>query len=369
MLDEAAEQFEKVEVRAPDLPVVHAFLGAVFERRGEAREAFDGVPPRAAPRAHLRLAASLRRLLRRRRRRWQDRCPQCQRWNTSAPVAAPLSRSLRAVGAPPPSTSSFPALCPVCDAHARRAAAATRCAARAGSAIPRLAPPVLRSLRLAAGRTFDRATPADVVAPGAAAVRRRAAVDPPGCDYARAAAEYDGGLRDALHAFKFRGQAGAGPSAGGADRASSGRRCAARTVDALVPVPLARARERERGFNQAALLAERLAPRLGVPVRPPLARARAGRPGRRATSAAAERRANVRGAFAAPAGGGRAPRRRRRRRPHHRRHRGASAPGRCVRRGPARVGVVAVARVLCTIGRIIRAQSNCPTSPHEGARP
>src|SRR5205085_1048176 len=41
MLDEAADQFEKVEVRAPDLPVVHAFLGAVFERRGETRQALD----------------------------------------------------------------------------------------------------------------------------------------------------------------------------------------------------------------------------------------------------------------------------------------------------------------------------------------
>jgi lipopolysaccharide biosynthesis regulator YciM len=34
MLDEAADQFEKIEVRAPDLPAVHAFLGAIFERRG-----------------------------------------------------------------------------------------------------------------------------------------------------------------------------------------------------------------------------------------------------------------------------------------------------------------------------------------------
>src|SRR2546422_1532251 len=41
MLDEAADQFEKVEVRAPALPVVHAYLGAVFERRGETRAAFD----------------------------------------------------------------------------------------------------------------------------------------------------------------------------------------------------------------------------------------------------------------------------------------------------------------------------------------
>jgi tetratricopeptide (TPR) repeat protein len=34
MLDEAAEQFQKMEVRAPDLPQIHAYLGAILERRG-----------------------------------------------------------------------------------------------------------------------------------------------------------------------------------------------------------------------------------------------------------------------------------------------------------------------------------------------
>lgn len=81
MLDEAADQFEKVEVRAPDVPAVHAFLGAVFERRGERGEAFEEY------RRALRLghafdwphrctacgapAAT-----------WQERCPRCGRWNT-----------------------------------------------------------------------------------------------------------------------------------------------------------------------------------------------------------------------------------------------------------------------------------------------
>jgi len=32
MLDEAAEQFQKVEVRAPDLPAIHAYLGFIFCR-------------------------------------------------------------------------------------------------------------------------------------------------------------------------------------------------------------------------------------------------------------------------------------------------------------------------------------------------
>ena len=84
MLDEAADQFEKLEVRAPDLPVVHAFLGAVFERRGEAREAFEEY------RRALRLGHAFDWPHRCTAcgavaPRWQDRCPQCQRWNTLRP--------------------------------------------------------------------------------------------------------------------------------------------------------------------------------------------------------------------------------------------------------------------------------------------
>jgi lipopolysaccharide biosynthesis regulator YciM len=84
MLDEAADVFEKLEVRAPDLPVVHAFLGAVFERRGDARDAFDEY--RRALRLghgfdwpHRCQACGATALT------WQDRCPQCQRWNTLRP--------------------------------------------------------------------------------------------------------------------------------------------------------------------------------------------------------------------------------------------------------------------------------------------
>jgi ComF family protein len=69
-------------------------------------------------------------------------------------------------------------------------------------------------------------------------------------------------------------------------------------VTAVVPVPLARARERARGYNQAALLAERIADGLRVPLRPRwLARVR-DTPAQ-SDLTAAERRANVRRAFAA----------------------------------------------------------------------
>jgi competence protein ComFC len=47
-----------------------------------------------------------------------------------------------------------------------------------------------------------------------------------------------------------------------------------RRFDLIVPVPLHPARERERGFNQAALLAELLAGRVAVPLRPVLERIR-----------------------------------------------------------------------------------------------
>ena len=65
--------------------------------------------------------------------------------------------------------------------------------------------------------------------------------------------------------------------------------------DAIVPVPLHPARERERGFNQAELLAERLSDRLSLPLRPALERVHY-----TTTQTAfdrAERMKNLRGAF------------------------------------------------------------------------
>ncbi len=69
-------------------------------------------------------------------------------------------------------------------------------------------------------------------------------------------------------------------------------------VDAVVPVPLGERRLRERGYNQAALLAFPLALGLGVAYRPRwLQRVRETRS--QVGLSAAERRANVEGAFGA----------------------------------------------------------------------
>ncbi len=84
MLDEAAEQFQKLEVRAPELSSVHAYLGAIFERRGQVREAFEEY------RRALRFPEGLEWLHHceacgATRPSWFDRCSACRRWNTSRP--------------------------------------------------------------------------------------------------------------------------------------------------------------------------------------------------------------------------------------------------------------------------------------------
>jgi tetratricopeptide (TPR) repeat protein len=82
MLDEAAEQFQKLEVQAPDLPSVHAYLGAIFERRGQVREAFEEYRralrfPEGLEWPHRCAACGAT------QPGWFERCPACRRWNTS----------------------------------------------------------------------------------------------------------------------------------------------------------------------------------------------------------------------------------------------------------------------------------------------
>jgi ComF family protein len=69
-------------------------------------------------------------------------------------------------------------------------------------------------------------------------------------------------------------------------------------VDVIAPVPLHPTRRRERGFNQAELLARRCGRRLGRPVRADLLARICATPSQVRLSTA-ERHANVRGAFAA----------------------------------------------------------------------
>jgi ComF family protein len=116
-----------------------------------------------------------------------------------------------------------------------------------------------------------------------------------------AASVYDGAARQAIHALKYAGRRRLAQPLGDL-LAAEARRVDARP-DVIVPVPLHKGRLRERGFNQAALLARRCAARLGVPCRSNLlVRVRPTPP--QVGLSLVERRANVRDAFALAEGAG-----------------------------------------------------------------
>ena len=221
----------------------------------------------------------------------------------------------------------FPAVCPLCAARLGAGRRDPMCGA-CWDSVARITPPLCATCGApTAPLLATNAQGTGGVEPGVASQNRRKADerfcdatpgstppvpvacaacrgDAPGFDYARSAAVYGGAVREAIHRLKFGGRRSIARPLGDLIAECCGPTLGARP-DALVPVPLARARERARGFNQAALLAERLGERLGVGVRGRwLVRLRATAP---QTELAAEaRRANVAGAFtAAPAVAGR----------------------------------------------------------------
>ena len=104
-------------------------------------------------------------------------------------------------------------------------------------------------------------------------------------------------MREALHAFKFGGQRALAAPLADLLIEMGTRSLPVPAPDLLVPVPLHPRRARERGFNQALLLARRLGRSWELPVPTDvLIRAAATRPQTDLT--ARERRTNVRDAFA-----------------------------------------------------------------------
>lgn len=112
---------------------------------------------------------------------------------------------------------------------------------------------------------------------------------PPFVHTARAAGQYEGTLRDILHAFKYDGRRGLSRRLAALLRTAGGDLL--RDAACVVPVPLHGWRRLRRGFNQADVLARELGP----PVVHALWRRRA-TPPQTGLDAAARRR-NVRGAF------------------------------------------------------------------------
>lgn len=114
-------------------------------------------------------------------------------------------------------------------------------------------------------------------------------------DAVRAAMEFSGVVRQAVHAFKYEGQRQlAGVLGEWMAQAWPGTGLAA---DYIVPVPLHPRRLRERGYNQATLLADELSEKVNLPVFPEiLMRSRMTKT--QIELSAPEREKNVAGAFA-----------------------------------------------------------------------
>jgi competence protein ComFC len=122
---------------------------------------------------------------------------------------------------------------------------------------------------------------------------------PPSFSTHRSAARYDGAVKDALLLFKYRGLRPLGRPLAAFLHASIGRFDPPWTgADLFVPVPLHRRRRRERGFNQAEILAVELSRLTGVPVEARVLRKTINvQP--QASLRSEERRANIRGAYRA----------------------------------------------------------------------
>ena len=121
---------------------------------------------------------------------------------------------------------------------------------------------------------------------------------PPGFDGARALGPYDGALRNLVHLIKYHGYTSLAAELGVelSQRARQEFPGAADAGDGLITfVPIARDRWKERGFDQARLLAQSTAGRLGVAFAPTLERRAPSAPQTRLT--AKRRRKILRGVF------------------------------------------------------------------------
>ena len=120
---------------------------------------------------------------------------------------------------------------------------------------------------------------------------------PPCYDYARAHFLYEGPIRDLIHTFKYNRHTHLRHPLALLTLEGIHKELTDFEPHLIIPVPLHRSRLRQRGFNQAVLLGKVLARHLSLPLIPDaLTRTRATEP--QIELSAAERRENVKGAFA-----------------------------------------------------------------------
>jgi ComF family protein len=132
---------------------------------------------------------------------------------------------------------------------------------------------------------------------GERTISAAAAARQPPYDHARAVAHFSGAMRTLVHHFKYADRHDA-RALFGRWLAETGRELIGR-ADLIVPVPLARLRLLTRRFNQAAILAQELSRRTGLPVAPNVLRRRRSTPSQVGLTHD-QRRRNVAGAFRVP---------------------------------------------------------------------
>lgn len=173
----------------------------------------------------------------------------------------------------------LPARCAACGAELPWRERTASCCAQCWRALPRITGPKCRSCAL----------PIPDGEHCIACLR-----DPLPLDWCEAWGHYRGPLERVLHALKFERQDFYdAPLAALMESVLRDR-----DFDVVTCVPTSRARERQRGYNQAELLARALAQRIGVPCDPSLLIKRGDREAQSRLRRVA-RTANVRGAFAA----------------------------------------------------------------------
>src|SRR5262249_6663418 len=138
----------------------------------------------------------------------------------------------------------FPPFCPVCKRRLEEARRDPLCGS-CWDGLERIAAPYCRVCGLPFARI--ESVEADPRGPHPHLCGRCRRRSPPFA-YARSAIRYDEIAREALHAFKFRGRRSLAVPLGDL-LAELGASMAVQAPDLIVPVPLHRRRERERGFN------------------------------------------------------------------------------------------------------------------------
>ena len=136
--------------------------------------------------------------------------------------------------------------------------------------------------------------------PGADRLCEACASSPPAFDGIRAVCLFDGAARKLVHSLKYANFRAVAPEMARLLADLPGPRPVPGEV--IVPVPLHPRRERTRGYNQSELLARTVGKRMGLPVRPGIVRRVRNTPPQVSIENYEERRSNIEGSFACPAG-------------------------------------------------------------------